>query len=200
MSTYRLPDWLGGHEARLNPDVTAEYSFLALIVAGPDGVEWSIEVAEEMVTKVEPPLPPEPPDGFVGRQPPRDGRSSRIWERDDRAWGEDDVRHWWGTGFEKPFSWAELLDWLDGDELIPLVPDPAHGAPELPYYVYGDQGYTALRVTAWPSLLAPRTGAIDVLGNTSELTVEELEATGAAILSVARRIRSHEASASERAT
>lgn len=133
MTTYRLPDWLGGHEARVDPDVgDTAVRFVALLVKDPDGTEHSIELHGDLLTKVEPPLPPVP-DCFallVGEH---------VYVLDSfTSTGE---RAWVSPLRKEALTDKELAaDAVQhGHEIIPLVPDPAHGAPELPWSLESTQ-------------------------------------------------------------
>lgn len=87
-----------------------------------------------------PPPPTEPEEGFVGRA------GDMLWERDDRPERDGDVtpgEHWWTTGNENAFTWAELRVRLRelGHQLTRLIPDPADDAPALPWSGSGPASY-----------------------------------------------------------
>lgn len=117
---YRFPGQLGGgeYDALTGFSVAGDDTRMRFCI--PDvGV---VDVPEAALTKVEPPLPPEPPDrtivavGTVGRA---------LYERNDVP----DIRQWQGLHDKAWYTWAEVCE--DGTP-VRLVPDPAAGV-ELPW-------------------------------------------------------------------
>ena len=69
--------------------------------------------------------------------------------------------------------------------------DDLAARPELPWALRTPEGHTRLRVHVWPSLEAPRTGALTVADGWAEFTVNELEQGIAAMTEAVRRIKAH---------
>lgn len=117
---YRLPEALGGGEvevlhgfARLEDDGRVDVKM--------EGLSEVATVPRTWLTKVEPPLPPEPPVGAVVVDSEGD-----AWQRRKNEWG---VRHW-VTPTSGDQDWATLVEHYG--PLTRLVPDPAAGV-ELPW-------------------------------------------------------------------
>lgn len=119
---YRLPDILGGGEyeehRRADGSTEAPIGTVAFLVEG-----CIVAVAVALLTKVEPPLPPEPPRGEV------------VLDVDGHAWQNAAAlgvstggRHWWSEG-RADEDWSGLQRY---GPLTRLVPDPAAGV-ELPW-------------------------------------------------------------------
>lgn len=134
------------------------------------------------------PLPPEPPVNSAVTI----GRNGNIWPiicRDEYGW-DDPSAEW-----RQPQTWAELCRTTfehTGRYPRPLVeqPTPTAGqasgtAPELPFRISRENGQTAISITAWPSVGAPRTGAVNVGGNYCELSPAELRGAAAAMVHIA---------------
>jgi hypothetical protein len=115
MTTYKLPEWLGGHECDLK-DLNKSDGF-ARVRFVLNGHEVWIDIDYMQLVKVAPPLPPEPPVGAVML----DG-ADVAWQRirDDGS-----VLHWRHDGERR--DWAEMAA---AGPLTLLVPDPAADAGE----------------------------------------------------------------------
>lgn len=129
MTTYRLPDWLGGHKCRSVNEGDKE-----VLVEIDQYESHRIIVPRDLLTEVKPPLPPEPEDGYVGRA----GRF--VWERDDRAEQQGEAgpgKHWWRPGDDRTYTWEAVheINTNAGADLVRLVADPADDAPELPWAI-----------------------------------------------------------------
>lgn len=182
---YRLPDRLGGHVVKLLHGMARDDDRILV----EDEVLGCFELPDEwrrngMLTEVVPPLPPEPPVGGFWAC----GTDSNLLPF-FRRWEEG----WLDVGGGSEYvTWADIVERSRRRakrDPVQLVPDPAADAPELPYYLYGDQGETVLRVTTWPSLEHPRTACVEVLGRTAEISEEELVAAIAAMSLALRNIR-----------
>jgi hypothetical protein len=122
MTTYRLPEALGGGEVEVeivpNPSVTrrTDNGFVRVLIK-TDDESFPIALPFSVLTEVEPPLPPEP-DGpaYVV------DRDENVWQRRRTGWQRI-------TGGQQ--SWAEL--WRDFGPLTRLVPDPFAERIELPW-------------------------------------------------------------------
>jgi hypothetical protein len=117
MTTYRLPEVLGGAEAELIQWNDKHYpSFASLDIGGV-----VVIVPQEHLTEVKPPLPPEPekPAYVVDR-------TEHVWQRRRTGWQCI-------TGGQQ--SWADL--WRDFGPLSRLVPDPFAEPVELPWRLRG---------------------------------------------------------------
>lgn len=130
MTTYRLPDWLGGHEVDVRG--TRGDGQLIVIPRGivPAGLNpTEIHIDRDELTEVGPPLPPEPPNGTVVLD-----RSGDAWQRGTDI---DDDRSWTGSHGGKCRSICacichrdQVWDWMDGwrdkdddDEAEPIDPN-----------------------------------------------------------------------------
>jgi len=122
MTTYRLPDALGGAEVEIlsNSPETQRTDFVRVSVE-TDTERFIFDIPQWALVEVEPPLPPEPdkPAYFV--------------DRDEKVWQK--VRSGWQciTGGRLP--WADL--WRDYGPLTRLMLDPFAEPVELPWAVYG---------------------------------------------------------------
>lgn len=121
MTRYRLPEALGGGEF----EASEVHAQKAGFVSG-EHVVW-IPVA--WLTKVEPPLPPEPPLWAVVVD-----KHERVWQHVSDGRGE-----WTCTVADLGAEWDELQEYAP---LVRLVPDPAAGV-ELPW----DRGLWSVRTS-----------------------------------------------------
>lgn len=126
---YRLPEHLGGGECHIVSEVRsvarwATNEVIVEMVAPAAGLR--LQLNRDALTKVEPPLPPEPQEhgavvavGSIGRA---------LYERDD------DALRWIGLHDKAWYSWAEICE---TGTPVRLVPDPAAGV-ELPWVIGKD--------------------------------------------------------------
>jgi hypothetical protein len=135
--------------------------------AGPlEDLPGVYEVAIEVLEVPEPPIPPEPVDGYYLDQ---DGDLWRHRDGDDPGWyqGSDGG----------PYDWAELnRTWAP---LVRLIPDPADSAPTLPWLDGGDEVKTDLNFVT-PVWIVIKAGWH---------SIEEAEEIAAAILRGVREAR-----------
>jgi len=119
MTTYRLPEALGGGEVEI---VTPAWAGNAIIceVALVDQPDVKVSLARSLLTEVEPPLPPEPAPGSVLRC--NDGY---LHIRRGSGMARSDHREGYST-------WAEIVASHD-QPLVRLVPDPFAEPVELPW-------------------------------------------------------------------
>jgi hypothetical protein len=159
---YRLPEALGGGEVRgreVRTGVSVGVGSFPVVLAEVDSI-GEITVPLSAMTKVEPPLPPEPPDRAVVYICDPEGGPGILAERnDDSAPSPDTGRRWWAGGLW--YGWP----WLCNRPVAPvrLVPDPAAGVelpwrgghPQAPFTVsFGDQGGAAIVSSPGPFILA----------------------------------------------
>lgn len=118
MTTYRLPDWLGGHGCSIIADHGNGRVDVRLL-------DWGIvvELERTSLTEVKPPLPPEPPSGGAAAS------NETVWLHSHRGWFD-------GFAAEPQFlSWYALN--ARHPELRVLVADPARAYPDR-YRLLGD--------------------------------------------------------------
>jgi hypothetical protein len=163
--------------------------FLPIEVGGEPGLLVAVPntsirmiVPVSCLTEVSPPLPEEPPNGFVGRL------GDTIWARIDSTVRTDSPARWLEPGNGHAFAWEQVCGFRPGEQMIALVPDPVDDAPELPLRIYSD-GRELLRVTPWPSAENPCTGILELLVDAAELTPDDLDGVGSALLRIARDAR-----------
>ncbi len=138
MTTYRLPEALGGGEMEsdegLGDGTVRNPSLIGFCI--DDHWFW---VAEGLLTKVAPPLPEEPPVGSVVRAhfrlPGDDADLEDPWVFEHSA--DTRENHWYGAGLGEGFTWAAVC--ALGTPVL-LIPDPFAEPVELPWElpVYGD--------------------------------------------------------------
>ena len=121
MTTYRLPDALGGGEyeeyRHVNGGTEAPAGTVAFLEAG-----CIFTVARRLLTEVKPPPPPEPPVGSIVHLASYYG----VYERVDRGWLlTSDAA---GRACD-----CTLLRLNSGDAPVRLVPDPFAGLFDLPW-------------------------------------------------------------------
>lgn len=126
MTSYRLPDDLGGYPCTLiRRNVPTNDMWEFVVDRGHDS--FPICLPPTVVVEVEPPLPAEPPRDAVMVD-----RNGRVWLCGSHGWFA--ARHHGETVFT---PWAELCG-AEGP-LTQLVPDPVASAPELPFReTYGE--------------------------------------------------------------
>ncbi len=122
MTTYRLPDDLGGWPVETsgptgNRTVIADGPHKGVVLAFP----------RSGLVAVAPPLPDEPPVGSVVRALMSGEDEPWMFERTPAIGG---TTGWYTTSDETPYEWADLCKC--GTPVL-LVPDPVRDAPELPY-------------------------------------------------------------------
>lgn len=129
MTTYRLPEWLGGQVVTiLNTEAVHAQELRNVdvkLVGEPDRSWFSVPYL--WLTKVEPQLPPEFDDGYVGRD-----EANNVWQRDDGPENRlpDNSRarsgeHWWRTGDDRPHTWEKVCTKTDPTKWIRLGEDLA---------------------------------------------------------------------------
>lgn len=186
MIRYQMPDGVEVvHRPELDAHLANQRRPRSFVEHPSYGV---ILVEDDKLTKVEPPLPPEPPNGYIGRS----GQSGAqtVWQRDDRdAWSPG---MWWSAGFEGSLTWAEVCSATDGTQLVPLVPDPAHGMPELPLELVDEDG-DELEITTADRHVA-------IITTTRDGCYLAPDKTRQVITALSRLLREFEVSTSERAT
>jgi len=132
---YTLPD-LAGVEVQILPRPQGPR---------PDGrvdvtvIQWgrgpiTVTLPHRLLTPVKPPLPPEPPDTSVVRNPDPE-LSVRVYERDDRSCQYPRV--WFAAGDEEASTWAEVC--ALGTPVL-LAPDPFTEPVNLPFTVTDEDG------------------------------------------------------------
>jgi hypothetical protein len=167
VTTYRLPD--GAEIASL--DVNGSNIRDRVWVTHP--TLGSIMIDREKLTEVPPPLPPVPdaPAVLVG---------DMVWARDDMQ-GVGPV--FVCPGYS-PVTWPELHQIAEGKPIVALVPDPAAGAPELPWEGLDARG---------GKLTVHRNGSLFRIGGPglyySDVRVDVAEQAALAILRAAREAR-----------
>lgn len=124
MSTYRLPDALGGAEVEICG--TSFDSSLRVDIDLPGLGRFPFP--QRLLVEVKPPLPPEPEAGAAVVVRNADGTAHNIFQRDDV--NADDAGNWFGAGIRRGTTWENLH--ASGRSIIRLVPDPAADAPPLP--------------------------------------------------------------------
>lgn len=130
MTLYRLPDNLGGREVECTLYEQDGNTWLWFSLDG----KWMIHTREEALTKVSPPLPPEPPVGAIL------AGGGCHWLHGARGWF--DVWTSMSIAVEARFlPWADLFERY-GDQLVPLVPDPAFGCNDSKFSVTDNDGDT----------------------------------------------------------
>lgn len=119
---FRVPEILGGGEYQLDPN-TRGHEVWSLLVPGVGSVAFP----KASLTKVEPPLPPEPGDRSVVR-----AGNSRVYERNDAQATTDRnfARRWFSPGLVAGATWEYVCSL---GPVFLLVPNPLDDAPELPY-------------------------------------------------------------------
>jgi hypothetical protein len=154
---YRLPEALGGGERE------GEYFWSGCAGAMHEhrfkvpNVGYVTVSTREPLTKVGPPLPPEPPDvGAVVQVVDVAPGSFRVFERGPESAGE----RWWPAGDGAAVAWEHICGL---GTPVRLVPDPAAGVelpwrgghPQAPFTVsFGDQGGAAIVSSPGPFILA----------------------------------------------
>lgn len=120
MTTYRLPDFLGGLEVTLREEDQSAWGDVVRVwaKAGEDEAAL-VEIRRGLLVEVEPPLPDEWPDGSIAR----DGVGN-TWRRFGPAWRM--------LGSDLAADWPSLNAMYG--PLTRLVPDPAKGV-ELPLHL-----------------------------------------------------------------
>lgn len=123
MTIYRLPDWLGGHKCRALNEGDKE------VLVEIDQYESArIIVPRDLLTEVKPPLPPVPDVLAVAI-------GDHVFCRDDDLDGPFFACPGAPVCHKRTYDWAELNELAreEGKPIIPLVPDLADDAPELPW-------------------------------------------------------------------
>lgn len=112
MTTYRLPDVLGGAEFELSHHTRSSG------MAYGRAAGLTVAVPFDVLVEVEPPLPPEPPDGSVVWV---DNPSAcRVFERDGSRRIDANGRHWWVGGRERPMTWVDVCSYGTPVRLVPV--------------------------------------------------------------------------------
>lgn len=167
MTTYRLPEALGGGEVEVeivpDPSVTrrTDNGFLRVLIK-TDEESFPIALPFSVLTEVERPLPPEPPPGsvvLVGADAD-DPLSGYVYRHYHGAWavpGEEDFTTWAGV--------CKL------GIPVRLVPDPFAEPVELPWRANGrgtglsasiEVGNGAMAGAVYVRLVTPNAGPIQV--------------------------------------
>ncbi len=178
MTTYKLPEWLGGHECSLHEhDEVREVSVVDL--REPDGT-WTfrLTVPHRLLTEVVPPLPPEP-----------DALAVKVRDHVfvvDVAGGQ--LVYLCPGPCHDPLDWRELCALAEEWDapIVPLVPDPVASAPELPFEL------DSCRVAATVAVNAPFVSICAFDPNQEhdeQYTPAEAEQIAYAILRAAREAR-----------
>ncbi len=174
MTTYKLPEWLGGHECSLHEhDEVREVSVVDL--REPDGT-WTfrLTVPHRLLTEVVPPLPPEP-----------DALAVKVRDHVfvvDVAGGQ--LVDLCPGPCHDPLDWRELCALAEEWDapIVPLVPDPVASAPELPFEVKDfDLDYARVSVHEGKVAISAPTSA--------HLEPDDAEQFAAAVLRAAREAR-----------
>lgn len=138
MTTYRLPDALGGAEV----EITSEPGQRLASFRIPGTNMGIITLAHSLLVEVKPPLPPEPTvDGtFVTVE--SEGPKVYAYSRRGavRMSMHPDLLPeycWWWHDDTSWVSWAQVC--AEGDPVV-RVPDPAADAPELPWHTTDSEG------------------------------------------------------------
>lgn len=169
MTQYKLPDQLGGGEV----DAVEYDKDGQTWIWFPIG-EWMMHCRSDALTKVEPPLPPEPPIGTVMLD--KDGD---VWQRDN----ETSDYGWVGTAVPARVPW-ECLNAKYGP-LTRLVPDPADDAPALPWECDDEDG-DELRIE--PTSRTDLAAFIKTTRAGVRLTAADARLAAAALLRAAREV------------
>ncbi len=127
MTRYKLPEALGGAEARYVADGDVGDCVVVELIDVAPGLR--IEIDREHLTEVPPPLPP-PPGFYLGTHTKVAGHA--VLERD----GDD----WYVGGAYGTVPWGAVRD--SYNRLVPLVPAPE--PVELPWTRSYDDGPSAL--------------------------------------------------------
>lgn len=175
MTTYRLPDWLGGHKCQaLN-----ENSSQGVLVEIDQYEGQRIIVPRDLLAEVKPPLPPQPEYGeFVACG--TDGNLLPIYRRwmDPDGWSDVSDRN------SHSVPWAQVCEVSQNRAYrnpIRLIADPADDAPPLPWTL------DSCRRSA--SVGTPRHGTVVVDVPGIDYTPGECEQIARALLSAARAAR-----------
>jgi hypothetical protein len=122
VTTFRLPDWLGGAEVELLDSSNSLYANVR--VTDTAGATQLITLDRSNLVEV--PLPPEPSNhaAIITHGP-----VPIVMQRVDQRHA-DDGAHWFGAGNVTPMTWAQVCEFYTPTV---LVPDPAAGAPALPW-------------------------------------------------------------------
>ncbi len=95
-------------------------------------LEALARAARKDLVEVPPPLPAEPPNGFVGRL------GKVVWVRMWR--GDSDPARWCEPGNPARFTWEQVCGFRPDEQMIELRPDPAVESPDLPWIYRVDDG------------------------------------------------------------
>lgn len=100
ITTYKLPDWMGGLTCRLHAHFE-ELGTSSVDVDNPD-CSWTyrLTVPRALLTEVAPALPPEPPNGAVI------SNGVDAWIRCDDENGAGPL--WFLTGNKQAWTWEEM--------------------------------------------------------------------------------------------
>lgn len=125
MTTYRLPDALGGGEVEIVTPAWADKAIVCEVALVSDP-SVRVTLARRLLVEVTPPLPPEPLTGYYLL---KENSAAPLFVAEH----EQDYGQWYVAGHEKAFSWSELCAHWPSLSFTRLVPDPFAEPVELPW-------------------------------------------------------------------
>lgn len=182
MTSYRLPDWLGGHEVDIlgvRGDGDRICRPRTDDIQNDERVE--IHIHPDLLVEIKPPLPEEPPSGGAA------ATTYSVYVRCAKGWFD-------AFASDDPIRF-KTWEWLNHEhpEIRPLAFDPVANAPELPY-VLADESDDRITVSTGPGPF--RRNCVDIGFNLHEDATDycryepdEAELLGLAILRAARQAK-----------